>query len=467
MTVVDATPARPRSAAPVAHARRGRFRSAVAVTSESLLASFLRGTAQYPATWSASFVGVLVYIFSAVTYRLPLVIPAMILALLGLLMERQVTVPFFVILFAAYVSWAAASYTTSVDPAGTLAQTIVLAKIFVICFVIANVTRDGWRMRLFMVFFLACFALYPARGTFVNYFVARYTVFGRALWNYIYSNPNDLAALTFFPLSLSVAVALTETNKWIKRAAFAGVAGLPLMILLTQSRGALIALVASGILFFVVHTKGRRLRSLLVAAAAAVVILPFVPQSAWQRFSLMKNLASGNTIEADPEGSADARYNIWRVAGTIIKENPVSGIGLGVYPRGHAMYAPRVGVPDAALGFRDTHSTYLNVAAETGIPGLLLFLSTIGVVAVASERTRRLARGSPRAQQLLALEIGLLAFMLAGVFGSFAKLSFLYMQLAIMWAVTDITKREIAAGVVQPMRSPLPQTSRPKRLASR
>jgi len=131
------------------------------------------------------------------------------------------------------------------------------------------------------------------------------------------------------------------------------------------------------------------------------------------------------------------------------------------------MYAPRVGVPDAALGFRDTHSTYLNVAAETGIPGLLLFLSTIGVVAVASERTRRLARGSPRAQQLLALEIGLLAFMLAGVFGSFAKLSFLYMQLAIMWAVTDITKREIAAGVVQPMRSPLPQTSRPKRLASR
>ena len=467
MAVVDATPVQPRNPAPVMRAPRGRLRSAVAATSDSLIASFLKGTAQHPATWSVSFVGVLVYIFSAVTYRLPLVIPAMILALLGLLMERRVTVPFFMILFAAYLAWAAASYTSSVDPAGTYAQVIVLAKIFVICFVIANVTRDGWRMRLFMVFFLACFALYPARGTFVNFFISRYTVFGRALWNYIYSNPNDLAALTFFPLALAGAVALTETNKWVKRAALAGVLLLPLMVLLTQSRGALIALVVSGLLFFVVHTKGRRVRSLVMAAATAIVVIPLVPQSAWQRFSLMRNLASGNTKEADPEGSADARYNIWRVAGTIIKENPVAGIGLGVYPRGHAMYAPRVGVPDAALGFRDTHSTYLNVAAETGIPGLLLFLSMIGVVAATSERTRRLAQGSPRARQLLALELGLLAFMLAGVFGSFAKLSFLYMQLAIMWAVTDITKRELAAGVAQPMRSAVPQGRPAQRLATR
>jgi O-antigen ligase len=204
-----------------------------------------------------------------------------------------------------------------------------------------------------------------------------------------------------------------------------------------------------------------------MAAAAAIVVLPLVPQSAWQRFSLMRNLASGNTKEADPEGSADARYNIWRVAGTIIKENPIGGIGLGVYPRAHAMYAPRVGVPQAAIGFKDTHSTYLNVAAETGIPGILLFLSMIGVVAVASERTRRLACGTPRAEQLLALELGLLAFMLAGVFGSFAKLSFLYLQLAIMWAVTDITKREMAAGVTQPMRSAPPPGRRSQQPVAR
>src|SRR5690349_23840076 len=94
--IVEATPTQPRRPAPVTPAPRGRLRLAVAATGDSL-ASFLKGTRQHPATWSVSFVGVLVYVFSAVTYRLPLVIPAMILALVGLLMERRVTVPFFMI----------------------------------------------------------------------------------------------------------------------------------------------------------------------------------------------------------------------------------------------------------------------------------------------------------------------------------------------------------------------------------
>jgi hypothetical protein len=153
---------------------------------------------------------------------------------------------------------------------------------------------------------------------------------------------------------------------------------------------------------------------------------PFVPRSAWAILVDEEHDEHRDPVEVDPEGSAEARYNIWRVAGTIIKENPVAGIGLGVYPLAHAMYAPRVGVPVSALGFRDTHSTYLNVAAETGIPGAILFLTMVAVVAVPADHIRRRARGTPRAHQLLALELGLLGFMLAGIFGSFAKLSSLH-----------------------------------------
>ena len=420
-----------------------------------------------PPEWSLSLIGVLAYIAAAVTYRVPVATPAMVLAVAGLFFERRITVPLFVGLFALFLTWATFGYTASIDQATTMDQTIVMSKILLICFVIANVSRTSWRMRVFMIFFLACFAAFPARGTMVNYFIVRYTIFGRALWNYIYSNPNDLAALTFFPLSLSVAVALTEPKGWIKRAAVVGTAVLPLMILVTQSRGALIGLVASGLIFFMLHSRGRRLKSLLAAGAVAVVLLPFVPSSAWTRFAGMVNLTSVQTIaEADPEGSAEARWNIWRVAGTIIKENPVTGIGLGVYPRAHAMYSVRVGVPVTAIGFRDTHSTYLNVAAETGVPGLALFLLMVGVVVVSCERTRQKARGSPRAEQLLALELGLLAFMLAGIFGSFAKLSFLYIQLAVMWAVADITKRELAATTRQPVRGSSGASAAMQRLAA-
>jgi len=405
------------------------------------------------AQWSVAFVGVLAYVYAAVTYGLPIVGPSIVIALLGLALERSRTVlPLFLMIFAVFVVWAAIGYTTSYEPQTTIDQTIVLAKVFLITFVIVNVTRDSWRVRVFMIFFLGCFAAYPTRGTLVNYFLAGYTMFGRALWNFIYGNSNDLAALTFFPLSLTVALAITEKKGWVRNAALLGACVLPLMILLTQSRGALIALVATGLVFFMTHARGKRVKSLLIAAAASVVILPLVPRSAWDRFSLMKNLTSTSTIiEADPEGSAEARYNIWRVARTIISENAVSGIGLGSYPRAHATYAPRVGVPVAALGFRDTHSTYLNVAAETGLPGLFLFLAMILTVAVSCERTRRIAKGTKWAEQLLTLELGLLAFLLAGVFGSFSKLSFLYIQLAVMWAMADTAKREVAEAAGAPV----------------
>ena len=413
--------------------------------------------------WSLSFIGVLCYVYAAVTYGLPIVGPSIVVAALGLVFERtRLVFPPFLLIFALYVAWAAVGFRTSLDPKATWDQVIVLAKLVLISFVIVNVTREPWRVRMFIIFFLACFAAYPVRGVLFNYFIAGYTLFGRALWNFIYSNSNDLAALTFFPLALAVGSAITEKPGWIKKAALVGCAVLPLIILLTQSRGALIALVVSSMLFYIAHGSGKRLKTLMWIFAAAVLILPFVPDSAWERFGRMSALTNTTTIaEADPEGSAEARYNIWRVARKIIEEQPVTGVGLGAYAGAHAAYAPRVGVPNAALGFRDTHSTYLNVAAETGYPGLILFAATILGVVIPTELVRRRARGTPRSVQLLALEIGVVGFLLAGVFGSFARLSFLYIQLAIMWAVADLTKRELASGSAIPIvplgpRSPVP-----------
>lgn len=400
------------------------------------------------ARWSISFVAVLAYVYSAVTYGLPLVGPAVVIALLGLFFERlRIVFPAFLILFALWVSWGAVGMSSSYQSDETMKQVTVLLKVFVIVFAIVNAVHNAWRVRMFAIFFLGCFALYPARGTLVNYFIARYTMFGRALWNFIYGNSNDLAALTFFPLSLCLAVIFTEKKGWVKTAAYIGSALLTLIILLTQSRGALIALVATGLIFFLTQARGRRLKTLLTAGVVGVLILPLVPQSAWQRFSGIAKLTSASTIsEADPEGSADARYNIWGVARTIIAENAVTGVGLGAYQLAHATYTGRILVPPAARGFRDTHSTYLNVAAETGIPGLLLFLAMIAAVAVGAETTRRRAHGSPRARQLFALELGLMAFLMHGIFGSLAKLSFLYIQLAFIWVLTEVTKRELTAA---------------------
>ena len=112
-----------------------------------------------------------------------------------------------------------------------------------------------------------------------------------------------------------------------------------------------------------------------------------------------------------------------------------------------AQYEPLHGADPTALGQRDTHSTYLNVLAETGYPGLLLFLALLWVAVHEAEQARRhCRRAQPRlALQLKYLELGLLAFLVAGVWGSFGKLSFLYLHLALLWSVA-----QNAAPAVQP-----------------
>src|SRR5688500_3252444 len=67
--------------------------------------------------WSLSFVGVLGYVYAAVTYALPIVGPSIVIALLGLAFERtRIVVPPFLVIFALYLAWAGAGYATSYQP---------------------------------------------------------------------------------------------------------------------------------------------------------------------------------------------------------------------------------------------------------------------------------------------------------------------------------------------------------------
>ena len=203
----DATPV-PATPLPAGPARRRGQTAAVATVGthdDGTIGSLIK-----KGNWSLSFIGVLCYVYAAVTYGLPIVGPSVVIAALGLAFERtRIVVPPFFWIFALYVAWAAAGYSTSYEQTETWEQFMVLTKVLLICFVIVNVTRDSWRVRMFIIFFLACYAAYPTRGVLVNYFIVGYTWFGRALWSFIYGNSNDLAALTFFPLSLAVATALT------------------------------------------------------------------------------------------------------------------------------------------------------------------------------------------------------------------------------------------------------------------
>jgi probable O-glycosylation ligase (exosortase A-associated) len=404
--------------------------------------------------WSLTYVAFLWYTAVITTYHLPAGDIAIGVALISMFVSRDpLRFPPLLGWMAAFLAWAAVAYAVTRFPEAVQERLMELAKVWLIVFVAANALRTRAQIRFFVIFFLACFALYPLRGAFFNYHLAGYAMGGRAVWNFIFANPNDLAALTLLQLSMVAGLLVTERKKsWVWLAALAGVGLLPLLILMTQSRGGFIAIAAFALLLLA--NWRRRPRVLLAAAILAVGVAMIAPTGVWTRVGGLSKATNTAELHAvDSVGSTKQRFEIWKVAVKVIGDQPLVGVGLGAYPLAHASYALDEEFDHIARGVQDTHSTPLNVLAETGVPGLLLFIGLLLSTTWKAERIRRVCRESmPRASlQLLYLEFGLLAFLVAGIFGSFASLSFLYIHLLLIWSLAEACRHDVLAA---PQRSP-------------
>jgi O-antigen ligase len=172
-----------------------------------------------------------------------------------------------------------------------------------------------------------------------------------------------------------------------------------------------------------------------------VALVFATPDSVWQRLGTLKDVTSEETAE----GSARQRMEIWKIASTIFAENAVTGVGMGAYPKFHYVTSQRPVFDPIGLGARDSHSTYLNLLAETGLPGLLFFLTVVGTTVLDAERTRRRAKATQPAGalQLYYMELGLLGFLVAGIWGTYGQLVLTYLHLALIHATAQILKAEM------------------------
>jgi O-antigen ligase len=397
-------------------------------------------------TWTPTYVLFLVYLFTIVTGRLPVGTFAMALALASLVVQRApLRAPLFVWLFAAWTAWAGLGYAFTRFPDEVGDALVNNGKVLLVAFLAVNALRTGTQIRFFIAFVLVSYILFPVRSTIVNY-VHGYTLFGRAVGPFIYGNPNDLAAHSILLLGPALALWASAGRGGPQRWIGLGGAGLlTVLILLTQSRGAFLALGTMAMPSTLALVR-RRPRAVLAVLAFLGTALYFAPKSFWARMQGLSKATSVATIgEMDPEGSARQRFTVLRTAKRIIEDHPVVGVGLGAYELAQYHYNP-------SLGYLDTHNTYLNVLAETGLPGLALFLAiVISVLRVVLEARSRAGRTLPvEAEMLRWLQYALVGYMIAGVFGSFAKLAFLYVYLALLWCAAQTVGHarlpETAAG---------------------
>ena len=409
--------------------------------------------------WSLLFAGLLGYIFVTTTYRLPIGDVSMVLALIGLLLQGgALRFPAEASIYLAVLFWALVGAAVSPYSAIAFDALLVEAKVGLIFLAVVNALRTRAHIRFFIVFFLACFGSHPARGAVMN-FLTHNTLFGRAAWNHIFANPNDLAALTLLQLSMALGLLATEKKGIIRLGALSAVIVFPVVILMTQSRAVMIGLG----LFILMMLAGqkRKARTLMVIAGVAAIVIAISPSGVWKRMSGLSHATNTEDLQAvDQEGSAAQRWAIWQAGAKVVRRYPVFGVGTGAYPEGNVSVAP-------LLGKRDAHSTYVTLAGENGIPGLLLFLALVGVSLRHARRTRKRCQVLlPRAaQQLRFLELGLIAFLVAGIWGSYSKLAFLYVHIGLMWAVgraceADLRAMAVSGRTTGPPLPPVPRRGR-------
>jgi O-antigen ligase len=413
--------------------------------------------------WTMTYVGFLGYVFAITTYRLPIGNVSMIIGLLGLLMEKEkIRVPGILKGLGVFLLWCIIGFALTSYPGYVLERLELAGKVWLVALVAANAMRTRAQIRFAIVFWLGCFALYPVRGSLFNYYVYHETMVGRAYWNYIFANPNDVAAYCVLILSLAFGLLSLERKGPVRLATIIGLVVVPFLVLLTKSRGGFLGMAVFVLLALL--GQRRRGKAFVVVGLLAALVIGLAPENVLNRVRGLKDVEAGNLREADEEGSAFQRYEIWKVARTIIRENPVAGVGLGAYPLAHQRVSQRPTFDQTARGPRDTHSTYLNVTAETGLVGAAIFFSTYVMALLQLNGVRKRAKKLlPGTSQLLYVYLaGVIGFFVTAVFGSMAHVSFLILHVIVMWVIAEAVRQELddvkkGRLIVAPAEPPVPR----------
>lgn len=218
------------------------------------------------------------------------------------------------------------------------------------------------------------------------------------------TNPNELGIVSAIAVGLFFVLGKAWRGPGIPGMWRIGMALVIGAVILTYSRGAILALAAGAGLLLVLHGGWRRILITTAAIFIAVLLRNDVPLlSGWLNQPYLRFV--------EPDASISYRAELADVALRIAAENPFWGVGPGMFAYEEGMF--RLG-----RYATDPHNMFLLIASEYGLPALLLFLGAVGLVVVRGSAALRRAGDRERAV-ILGTHAALLAALVAGLTVSF------------------------------------------------
>ncbi len=199
-----------------------------------------------------------------------------------------------------------------------------------------------------------------------------------------FDQPNPYAGYINIPLSISLALSLLERN-WLTRM----LAGLTAIILsiaeyLSQSRGGEMAIAAA--LVFIVLAGMPRIRAfmrvfiILLLGIFEALLAGWIPLHIFSPIMHFLGLVQISFIKpTNQDYSTAERLAHWFAGLHMFMDHPVLGVGIGNYADAYPQYF--ITIFTNPLGH--AHNYYINIAAETGLIGLLAFILFLLAVFIA------------------------------------------------------------------------------------
>jgi len=242
-----------------------------------------------------------------------------------------------------------------------------------------------------------------------------------------YYDANDFGTFTVTAIPFGIYFLHAAPKTSTRVAATIGLVALTLGFVWSGSRGGFIALSAVAAYILLRYSAIPMRWRLAATALLALVVFATASDHYWQQ---METITSENDYNHTSE---TGRLQIWKRGIGYMLANPLLGVGPENFPAAEGTLSPLAERQQYGIGVRwnAPHDCFVQIGAETGLPGLALF---IGILVSAFR-----ALGRSRAALRPALTASLIGFVVGGFFLSLAYSEMLYTLVAFAVALRKVT----------------------------
>ncbi len=291
------------------------------------------------------------------------------------------------------------SLSAHIDVVASLNESVKFFKVFAFCFLMVALCNSQKKLELMLAANMFGITYFAANG--FHSFLFQGDIDGIFLDNNSLGHILDL----FFPMAIMM---IFHSNKWIRLWGWVLFPMIITTIILSDSRGSGLGL--AGVMVWILFQALRGLRWKLfgiIGVAILLSVLAMCCTKAGEKYT--KRVETIKTYEKD-EGSSMKRIYLWKAGLEMMKDYPLTGVGMANFTRTFPEYNPY-------LKPQTTHSTYIQFGSECGIPGLGLYLLLLFFYfKTLFDIRRKVDKNSFEAYCCLALEAGMIAHIIASIF---------------------------------------------------